>query len=115
MNEVNNGQPAYEYLITWLKSNSHHFYNGQEYVCDEIYGTIENNTAYIIRSIFTRVLTDGGYCPSSTIRYLRSNHLIETRGRAYTKCKRVGGVRTECVVLTLATGEDSTEFDGQPL
>ena len=112
---VSAGKRAYDWLCDWVASNVNHFYSGEFAPGSEIFGVLENGKAYINRGIFNRAIADAGFSGSATLSYLKSNHLIETKGRAYTKCKRVGGVRTECVVLTLAVDEDSSEFDGLPL
>lgn len=113
---VSAGKRAYDWLCDWVASNANRFFSDHKGdFSGEIFGILEYNTAFIIRGVFTRVLTEAGFSPSATLSYLKSNNLIETRGRANTKSKRINGVRTECVVLTLATDEDSMEYDGQPL
>lgn len=113
---VSAGKRAYDWLCDWVASNANRFFSDHKGdFSGEIFGILEYNTAFIIRGVFTRVLTEAGFSPSATLSYLKSNNLIETRGRANTKSKRINGVRTECVVLTLAADEDSMEYDGQPL
>lgn len=113
---VSAGKRAYDWLCDWVASNASRFYSDiKGDFSGEIYGVLEHNTAYIIRGIFMRALTDAGFSSSATISYLKSNNLIETRGRANTKSKRVNGVRTECIVLRLPTDADFNEYDGQPL
>ena len=46
--------------------------------------------------------------------YLKANNLIETRGRAFTKSKRINGIRTECVVLNLQADWDG-DYDPDDL
>ena len=41
--------------------------------------------------------------------------LIETRGRAMTKCKRINGVQTECICLTLPLLSEDEEESGEEL
>lgn len=113
---VSAGRRAYDWLCDWVASNTSRFYSDLKGdFSGEIYGVLEHNTAYIIRGIFMRALTDAGFSSSATISYLKSNNLIETRGRANTKSKRIHGVRTECIVLRLPSDADSSEYDGQPL
>lgn len=112
---VSAGKRAYDWLCDWVASNVNHFYHNEFAPGGDVYGVLEGNRAFINRAIFNRAIADAGFSGSATLSYLKSNHLIETKGRAYTKCKRVGGVRTECVVLTLAVDEDSTEYDGSYL
>ena len=48
---------------------------------------------------------------------LKQSNLIETRGRANTKGKRINGIPTECFCLRLPTVEldDEADPDEQPL
>ena len=112
---VSAGKRAYDWLCDWIAANSNRFISGDAPVIGEIYGVIEGDQAYINRGVFNRVLSDAGFSTSATLSYLRSSGLIETRGRKLTRCKRISGVRTECVVLALQTDLDSSEFDGLPL
>ena len=105
---VSAGKRAYDWLCDWVSSNVNRFVNQDTPPIGDCYGVIENNTAYINRSVFNRVLQDAGYSYAATLSYLKSNNLIETRGRAFTKSKRINGVRSECVVLSL-----QSEFDDE--
>jgi len=97
---VSAGARAYDYLTDWVASNVNHFH-GSEAVVGEIYGVLEGNTAYIIRNIFNRTMTDAGYSMAAVLSYLKSNDLIFTRGRNNTKGKRISGVLTECIALRM--------------
>jgi hypothetical protein len=103
---VSAGRRAYDWLCDWVASNVGRFFNPELPTTGECYGIIENNTAYINRSVFNKVVQDAGYSYAATLSYLKSNNLIETRGRAFTKSKRINGVRSECVVLKLQTEWD---------
>lgn len=54
-----------------------------------------------LKSVFNHVSEDSEFPPKSLLSYLKERKLIETRGRALTKNKRVNGVLTECVCLRL--------------
>lgn len=103
---VSAGKRAYDWLCDWVASNVGRFFNPELPTTGECYGIIENNTAYINRSVFNKVVQDAGYSYAATLSYLKSNNLIETRGRAFTKGKRINGVLSECVVLKLQTEWD---------
>lgn len=103
---VSAGKRAYDWLCDWVASNVGRFFNPELPTTSECYGIIENNMAYINRSVFNKVVQDAGYSYAATLSYLKSNNLIETRGRAFTKSKRINGVRSECVVLKLQTEWD---------
>jgi hypothetical protein len=106
---VSAGRRAYDWLCDWVSANSNKFYSDTAGPMNDAYGIIESGTAYINRGVFNRVVQEAGFSGSATLSYLKSNKLIEFSGRKYTKCKRVNGVRTECVVLQLPT--DSVEID----
>lgn len=110
---VSAGHRAYDWLCDWVAANANRFYSETSPPNADTYGIIENNIAYINRGVFNRVIQEAGFSGSATLSYLRSSRLIEASGRKYTKCKRVNGVRTECVALRLPT--DSDEFDDLPL
>lgn len=110
---VSAGNRAYDWLCDWVASNVNRFYSQDTPPTGETYGVIENSTAYINRGVFNRVVQEAGFSGSATLSYLKSSGKIEASGRKYTKCKRVNGVRTECVVLRLPT-EDS-DLDDLPL
>ena len=104
---VSAGRRAYEWLCDWVASNVNRFYSPETQASADCYGVIENDTAYINRGVFNKAVQDAGFSNAATLSYLRANGLIEARGRAYTKGKRINGVLTECVVLSLrAEGAD---------
>ncbi len=122
---VSAGLRGYQYLCGWVTQNSGRLCgrsdNGQE-----VYGAMDDielpsgertaARAYIVRPIFERVLTDAGFSPASTLSYLKQNGLIECRGRAYTKGKRINGVLTECVCMRLPTEqEENRQIDEEIL
>ena len=98
---VSAGRRAYDWLCDWVGSNVNRFFNPELPAVGDCYGIIENNTAYINRGVFNKVLQEAGFSYAATLSYLKANSLIETRGRHNTKGKRINGVLTECVVLKL--------------
>lgn len=103
---VSAGRRAYDWLCDWVGSNVNRFFNPESPPVGDCYGIIENNIAYINRGVFNRVVQEAGYSYAATLSYLKANSLIETRGRAFTKGKRINGVLSECVVLKLQTEWD---------
>lgn len=110
---VSAGNRAYDWLCDWVSANSNKFYSDSGGPTMDAYGVIDGSLAYINRGVFNRVVQEAGFSGSAVLSYLKSSRLIDTSGRKYTRCKRVNGVRTECVVLKLPT--DSEEFDELPL
>lgn len=110
---VSAGHRAYEWLCDWVAANANRFYSEMSPTNGDTYGIIENNFAYINRGVFNRVIQEAGFSGSATLSYLRSNKLIEVGDRKYTRCKRINGVRTECVVMKLP--QETEDFDDMPL
>ena len=110
---VSAGHRAYEWLCDWVAANANRFYSEMSPTNGDTYGIIENNSAYINRGVFNRVIQEAGFSGSATLSYLRSNKLIEVSDRKYTRCKRINGVRTECVVMKLP--QETEDFDDMPL
>jgi hypothetical protein len=46
--------------------------------------------------------------------HLKTNNLIQTRGKGYTKGKRIGGILVECVVLKLNEDDFDIDIDDLP-
>ena len=111
---VSAGRRAYDWLCDWVGSNVNRFFNPELPTVGDCYGIIENNTAYINRGVFNKVIQEAGYSYAATLSYLKANNLIETRGRAFTKSKRINGIRTECVVLNLQADWDG-DYDPDDL
>lgn len=104
---VSAGKRGYEYLCDWVTKNANKMRGTTDGVYSgDVLGVVENESVYIIRSVFNDVLTEAGYSTAAMLSYLRQENLIETRGRANTKCKRINGIQTECVCLKLPVFED---------
>ena len=114
---VSAGDRGYKYLCDWVTQNSNKLCGRSENSNIEVLGALEDGRAYIIRSVFERILQDAGYSTAAMISYLKQSNLIETRGRANTKGKRINGIPTECFCLRLPSVEldDEADPDEQPL
>lgn len=114
---VSAGDRGYKYLCDWATQNSNKLCGRSENPNIEVLGALEDGRAYIIRSVFERILQDAGYSTAAMISYLKQSNLIETRGRANTKGKRINGIPTECFCLRLPSVEldDEADPDEQPL
>ena len=114
---VSAGDRGYKYLCDWVTQNSNKLCGRSENPNIEVLGALEDGRAYIIRSVFERILQDAGSSTAAIISYLKQSNLIETRGRANTKGKRINGIPTECFCLRLPSVEldDEADPDEQPL
>ena len=110
---VSAGDRGYKYLCDWVTQNSNKLCTKSENPNQEVLGALEDGRAYIIRSVFERILQDAGYSTAAMISYLKQNSLIVTRGRNNTRGKRINGIPTECFCLILPPvdldGEDDPD------
>ena len=113
---VSAGHRAYEWLCDWVAANENKFRCGEYVPTNDVYGIIENDTVYIIKGIFDKVVQEAGFSTSATLSYLKSNHLIDTRkDKGYTKTKRIGKTTPQCVWLSMRTPFETDEEDMLPL
>lgn len=111
---VSAGDRSYKYLCDWVSQNSNKLCQRSENM--EVLGALETGKAYIIRSVFERIIQDAGFSVAATISYLKARGLIETRGRNNTRGKRINGIPTECFCLILPSVEvDGEESEDLPL
>lgn len=104
---VSAGERAYKYLCDWVSQNSNKLTGKTDN--GDVLGTLDGCRAYIIRSVFERVLQDAGYSMKATISWLKQAGLIETRAKNNTKARRINGVPTECFCLLLPDEIDETD------
>ena len=92
---------GYNYMCDWVSQNQNKLQGSAEF--GEVYGVIEDNYAYINRSVFNKACTEYGINAPALLSHLKSRGLILTRsdGRGNTKTRRIGGVPMECVVMRL--------------
>ena len=112
---VSAGQRGYDYMCQWISANSNKFIytdpNGVLVVPKtDIFGLVEDGHAFVNAGIFRKYAKEGGFDDRALLSWLKSKCLIQTRGRAFTKNKRINGIATECVVMQLNTSEDETEY-----
>lgn len=112
---VSAGDRGYKYLCDWVTQNSNKLCGRSENLNIEVLGALEDGRAYIIRSVFERILQDAGYSTAAMISYLKQENLIETRGRANTRGKRINGIPTECFCLRLPAVDLDDEEDPNDL
>jgi len=113
---VSGPERGYHYICDWVAQNGNKFIRPEDAAKEkiytgEVYGFLAGNTAYIISTMFHRACEENGLSAPALLSWLKTNDLIETRGRAFTKGKRINGVLAECVVLKLQVFEESEDDD----
>ena len=91
---------GYEVLCDWVAVNANKLRGVTEpVVC---YGAVEDNNAFIIRSVFNRVCAENAINPKALLSHLRTRGLIEAGTKGYTKTHYIGnGQSPNCVCLKL--------------
>lgn len=106
---VSAGERGYSYMCDWVAMNTNRF-KSEENNSGECYGVIDGEWAYINNSVFRKAVKDAGFDDRALLSWLKTNGLIQTRGRNMTRGKRINNVNTECVVMKLHDS-DYSEID----
>ena len=106
---VSAGERGYSYMCDWVAMNSNKFRADNEN--SDVYGVILDNWAYINGAVFRKAVKDAGFDDRALLSWLKTNGLILTRGRRFTRGKRINGVNVECVVMRLPVGEDEINIE----
>lgn len=107
------GNRGYAFIKDWISINSNKFERKGEdgfqiKPSGDVYGIIDNDWVYINKTKFAEALTTQGFDYRAITSWLKSNGLIETRGRHLTKGKRLNGVLTECIKLIITENDEET-------
>lgn len=101
---------AYDFLLDWVASNKNKFDSS----APEVYGAIENDAAFIIRTKFNEVMKENGFNPRSVLSALAKAKLIaQSKEGDITRNdikKRIGDLNTRCIALRLE-GEWQSEWN----
>lgn len=101
---VDINERAYCFLCDWIAQNANRM--GKE-AQNDVYGLIEDDHAYIIRSVFNRVVSSEGYSPKGFLGWLKRKGLIDTRGdgRGFMVSKRIKDTIADCVCVIMKTDD----------
>ena len=95
---------AYEYICEQVASNQLHFVVSDRPT--DLWGVLDNiGGVYSIKSVFMRLCDEGGFNAVPLLSWLNDRGLIERNGKNMTVPKRIGGVLTRCVHLTMSEQE----------
>ncbi len=107
---VNQNGRALQYLYDFANINQAKFtpdfgdYNG------EVWGDMDENYIYIIKSKFDQILADEGYNSAAFLGWAKNNHLVSlSKDGKSTKPKRIRGRLVRCVWLRTDGAEDLTD------
>ena len=109
---------CYNWLIGYIGANPKRFETEDNN--GELWGKKEGGFAYIIRSIFDRILQSEGYSASAFLTWAKRHKKIlcddyEGENKRLTVRKVIGGTRLICVALALPTDDGYVEVAGDDL
>lgn len=112
---VSIGERGYKYMCGWVTQNANKMRPHTEQ--GDVYGLLQNDTAYIISNVFRQAAEDGGFSPAALLSWLKQQGLLETEssGKGTTKRKRVNGVLTNCVCMRMEGSEEALDLAQSPL
>lgn len=101
---VDINERAYCFLCDWIVQNANRMGKDAQ---NDVYGLIEDDHAYIIRSVFNRVVSSEGYSPKGFLGWLKRKGLIDTRGdgRGFMVSKRIKDTIADCVCVIMKTDD----------
>lgn len=103
---VNQNGRALQYLYDFININQARFGLDAETHQGEVWGDLDDDYAYIIRSKFDQILADEGYNASAFLGWAKNRGYIQCAANGQpTKPKRINGRVSRCVWLKM------TEFD----
>lgn len=96
--DVSAEKAAYNYLLDMLAINEQHF-DGSKFT--EVWGVIdkEYDCTCIVKTVFDRMMNDGGFNPQAVLSWLRRNDKIVTQAGKSTRVKKIGKRSIRCVYL----------------
>lgn len=113
---VNQNGRALQYLYDFININQARFDLDAESHQGEIWGDLDDDYAYIIRSKFDQILADEGYNASAFIGWAKNNGYIQCAPNGQpTKPKRINGHTCRCIWLKINDFENEIDDNSDSL
>ena len=109
---------AYEWLCDWIAVNTHKFTPSEDDLyASDCFGCFDRDKddlpirAYIVKSVFDRIMQENGFNPASFLSWAAKNEKIERSKNHYTKLKRITtkGNPARCVALNLPVTDQEND------
>ena len=105
---------GYRYMCDWVSQNANRLRGSAD--STDVYGLIvtegdDKGWVYIIRSVWNKACADAQISARALLSHLRTQRLLQTKGKGYTKSKRINGVPTDCVVMKLPDFSTVNDFE----
>ena len=99
---VNQNARALQYLYDFINISQSRFSPGADAHQGEVWGDLDDDYAYIIRSKFDQILQDEGYNASAFLGWAKNNNLIlPGKDGKMTRTKRINGRVSRCIWLKM--------------
>ena len=107
---VNQNARALQYLYDFIDINRSRFGLNAEAHQGEVWGDLDDDYAYIIRSKFDQILQDEGFNASAFLGWAKSNGYIQCSSKGEpTKPKRINGRVSRCVWLKMSNFDNELD------
>lgn len=112
--EVSENKRAYDYLKDMITVESFHYAESIDEAINgntAFYGYYQDeNTVVIIRSLFDKILEQGGYQSKTFLSWAKKNNIVECDKRGCpTKTVRIKGNVNKCVIISLVDLDEEEE------
>ena len=98
---------AYEYLRDTVASNNYKFIVKGNPPAGECWGSVSGGKINVMKSMFEKICSDGGYDSKALSSWLKQKGFTETAADRAFKSVSINGMKTWCICLK----EDSPEFE----
>lgn len=107
---------GYHYMCDWVSQNANKLRGSADN--SDVFGYLptegeDKGWAYIIRSVWNKACADEQISARALLSHLRTQGLIQTRGKGFTKTKRINSVSTECVVMKLPSENSNNDITSE--
>lgn len=111
--DISVGKRGYEYINDVLAVNKNRFIDETDHTkpVSDIWGKITPSTIYVVRSIFDRLLLDGGFNPGEVLNWIDEKGYIEKDGVHKAKKVYIEGQRPRCVCLKRISDTFDDEYE----
>lgn len=110
--DVSQNERALDWLFDYIAQNDVKFTQNQfgEYA-GEVWGCIDVDYIYIIKSVFDRIMRDNGFNATSFLSWAKQRNYIVTEAERTTVRKRLKGISSipRCVCLKISVGTSERE------
>lgn len=96
--QVDVNRRAYDFMSDWVAANQSKF---SDDTVGELYGAISGDFAYIIPSVFRKVLEDAGYSYDGFLGWCKANDMLQKDGSHLAVKRQIGKARVRCIALKI--------------